>query len=887
MSHSQQRRAAASTGIVGGLVLLSGLAWTLLGWQTTPDKVPETLHPAKPIAVYVWDGFQAHQKSWDATAAQQALVESGLLKTVNRLLDFVVSESGEEGAVVAKKLFGRLFERGFSFSATIEPGQEVTRKLDNGSIESVSTYPAPQVTLLLHGSADLEPKLAALLAGPLQAAKAKQETIGKRKVTRIDAGELPLPPASGFVWTAGDYELGWWVEGGHLVIVGGLHAIQSAIDIADGKAPNLTSNPDYKKLRTAKDFDVAAVSLLDLKSLLGLFSDWGIPRIPGSDNEPGRISFGQILEETGLDGVGQLQGRWGFKGPAIWSETVLQAPAPRTGIPGLFDQKLLTLKDLPPFPKGCENFSVMQFDVSRFATAMLRWANQAHDEFAPAGAPRIKELRAKFQEEFGFELIDDLLDPLGDTFAGFVDPAASGLVPAGALLVDVDDSKKLGVALQKLEEILTKVAGENAKFRTKDVGGRTIHTVQFAGPVAFFSPSWVLDQGWLVIGSTPQTVEAQLKRMDGKLPHWEASPEIAAGLQQLPEKFSSFGYSDPRSGLRSLINLAPTGISLAELGIAEWRKERQRAGKPVDESAEFPISGDDIPPSEEITGPLFPNLSVGTFDDAGIRWYTRNSLPGIPIPGLGGGGGVESAGTVAVLVALLLPAVQQAREAARRTKSKNNLRQMALALHNFHDANSQLPTGTIPNPKLKPDERLSWMVEILPYIEQEALNKLIDRKQGWNDKGHEVIKRTVVSLFQNPAQSFVPPQDAPGVTHYVGIAGIGKDAPTLPITDDKVGMFGYDRVTRFRDVSDGLSNTMMITDASKDFGPWAQGGKSTLRSLTTKPYINGPDGIGSPHVGIIQVLMGDGSVRAIRTDINPETFEALSTIHGGEELGDF
>ncbi|MES2793174.1 MAG: DUF1559 domain-containing protein, partial [Planctomycetota bacterium] len=766
----KSRRATVSTGIVGGLVLLGGLTWTLLGWQAAPTKAPETLLPAKPVALYVWDGFQAHQKTWDATAAQKSLVQSGLLKTVNRLLDFVVSESGEEGAAIGQKLVNRLFERGFSVAITVE---------------TVSSQPAPQVTVLLHGSADLEPKLAELLNGPLQAAKAQQETIGGRKVTRI-----AIPNAAG-------YEIGWWTEGGHLVIAGGVQGIESAIAVANGKVPNLTTNSDVKKLRTSKDFDVAAVSLLDIKALLDLVKNLDVPPVPGANKEPVKIA--EVLHVTGLDTLGLLQGRWGFKGEAIWAETSLQSPAPRTGIMALFDQQQLTLKDLPPFPKGCEYFSAIQFDVSRFTDAMLTWGKLAHEAFASDDVPTVDELLEKFQAQTGVDLVTDLLHPLGDTFAVFTDPAASGLIPAGALLIDVDDAAKLTEALNKLEALATEHAGENVKIRTKEVSGRTVHIIQFPAPFAMVSPTWVVDKGSLIIGSTSQTVEAHLKRIDGKLPQWQAPAEITEALTQLPKKFSSFSYNDPRAGIRSVLGLAPTGISFAELGMAEWRKQRERNGQKVDESAEFPISGDDIPPAEEVTGPLFPNLAVGNVDDDGINWYTRNSLPGIPIPGTGGGGGVESVGVVAVLVAVLLPAVQQAREAARRAQSKNNLKQLGLALHNYYDTYQHLPVGTVENPQLKPEERLSWISSILPYVDQANIYNKIDRKKGWNDAVNQPIVKLSLPVLQNPSQANPPRLDGFGVTNYVGIAGLGKDAATLPLTDKRVGMFGYDRKVNFRE----------------------------------------------------------------------------------------
>jgi hypothetical protein len=257
-----------------------------------------------------------------------------------------------------------------------------------------------------------------------------------------------------------------------------------------------------------------------------------------------------------------------------------------------------------------------------------------------------------------------------------------------------------------------------------------------------------------------------------------------------------------------------------------------------------------------------------------MKSYSRNSLPGSELFLSAGGGGVA--------VALLLPAVQQAREAARRTQSKNNIKQLLLAVHNYHDVHNAFPTGTVPNAALKPEERLSWLTSILPYIDQAALYTTIDQKGSWNKGKNEALATTDLMTYLHPSV----PKGEPGGTNYVGIAGLGVNGPTLDAKDKKAGMFAYDKPRSMRNIVDGTSNTLMISE-TKRTSPWAQGGPGTIRPLTQQPYINGPDGIGGVAVGGANIGLADGSVRFISENIDPKVMEALTTIAGGEPINDF
>jgi prepilin-type processing-associated H-X9-DG protein len=129
----------------------------------------------------------------------------------------------------------------------------------------------------------------------------------------------------------------------------------------------------------------------------------------------------------------------------------------------------------------------------------------------------------------------------------------------------------------------------------------------------------------------------------------------------------------------------------------------------------------------------------------------------------------------------------------------------------------------------------------------------------------------------------------PGLAHYVGVAGVGEGAASLPLEDRRAGVFGHDRKTRPEDIKDGTSTTLMVVETATDNGPWTAGGRATARGLDPDrpPYL-GRDGQFSSyhlHGAVTNALFVDGSVRALRAGMAPEVSEALATIAGGEEVG--
>jgi len=241
---------------------------------------------------------------------------------------------------------------------------------------------------------------------------------------------------------------------------------------------------------------------------------------------------------------------------------------------------------------------------------------------------------------------------------------------------------------------------------------------------------------------------------------------------------------------------------------------------------------------------------------------------------------------LAVFGSLLVAGIAKIRAAHARYQDGTNIRMILLALHNHHDQLGRFPTGTRPNENLGPEKRLSWMAILWPYIEQVALYKIFNLDKAWDAPENCLgIKRSEPAYLseKNPNKQL---PDGPALSHYVGLAGVGLDAATLPANDSRAGFFGYDRKIISTDIKDGTSQTICLIDTASMNGPWAAGGPATMRSVLSslQPYIGVNRQFGGVHEGVAFLGLADASVRSINGTVSPATLEAVATIAGGEVL---
>jgi len=179
-------------------------------------------------------------------------------------------------------------------------------------------------------------------------------------------------------------------------------------------------------------------------------------------------------------------------------------------------------------------------------------------------------------------------------------------------------------------------------------------------------------------------------------------------------------------------------------------------------------------------------------------------------------------------------------------------------------------------PGLAPEEQLSWIVAVLPHLEQEALFRQFDLQKGY--AGNQPASLAQVKTLLCP---FAPTGEA--VTHYVAMAGIGRNAAAQPAETAGNGFMGYERLTTKATIKDNTAYTIALMETRSGLGPWARGGSSNLRGFDPgdSPWFGDNRQFGG-HTDSIFAAFVDGSVRSIRHSIDAKQLAAAITIEGGE-----
>jgi len=222
----------------------------------------------------------------------------------------------------------------------------------------------------------------------------------------------------------------------------------------------------------------------------------------------------------------------------------------------------------------------------------------------------------------------------------------------------------------------------------------------------------------------------------------------------------------------------------------------------------------------------------------------------------------------ALVVALFLPKVQGAREAARRSKCKSNLKEIGLALHAYHSTYGCFPPAYVADKAGRPIH--SWRLLILPFLDEECrqLHAQYDFSEAWDGTANKKLLERRPAVFACPTRMRGACRQCTAYAAIYGPQCVFRGA-------DPIGI---------EEITDGLSNTLLVADVTEADIPWT---KPQDIDVTLHPKPGDRLGLSSDHVGGLQAVFADGSVRFVNNSISQATLNALFTRNGEDKPGDY
>ena len=830
-----------SPGIARNLGLAAGMALALLAPRpaTAADAPSASLAryvPAEDLVGYVeFDGVDAHADAWRKSAAYKALNETNLGATFEGILTQFVDgikapapwkPTGAEAVILVE----HLLRSGFAVGITSPKGAEGAEPSKTRIVVVVRDAARKDVRRVFA-------KVMGVGGEPKVVVK------GARKLFDVASPD-------GESWN-------WWPEKNDLVVAGPPAAHADAIlETLDGKRPNAVDHPIRAALAKAADgFTPIGLGFADVS----------------------KIAMPPEAAQVGLDGLKRVDFRWGFQGDALLSIAHLAAPSPRKGILALFDQPAFDPKDLPPLPAGLKGFAAFSVDADKVFGAItdLRKAMNPRDADAAGKA------EAAVRELTKLGLREDILKQLGPKMAVFARKSAKGggpvavpgipipvEIPEVVAVAKVADGAKFAATLDRLMTVLNEqlraagpppAAGPQGPVlafqKVAGSGPGATYTLTIpagllppGGAFSEIAPTVALGKSTLVIATTPAAAQAVLAQEAPSAPgRWKADGAFATAFEKLPARLVFLSVGDPREALPALVANLPALVQAVNMqlqGRMMGPGGMPGGGAPV---LDIKLDPSKLPKAVDLARRLFPSTMALSVDDEGVRLVAREPMPSLTSPT-----------SVGVLAALMLPATQSAREAARRSQCTNNLKQIGLAMHNFHDANGKLPAGATRDKDGK--ALLSWRVAILPYLNENELYQKFKLDEPWDSEHNKKLVEEMPQVYKCP--SLRKPEV--GSTTYLGIEGEGA-------------IFGGKEAVGFRDITDGTSATLLVVE-SDEAVPWTKPEDMPIEADPKRPKAVP----GSPHTGGFVALLCDGSVRFLKRTIDPKVLHAMMTYAGNE-----
>jgi prepilin-type processing-associated H-X9-DG protein len=776
--------------------------------------------PRRDLILYLeYQGLDAHAEAWQKTAANRLLSETKF----GTLL--------EDMAIQAIDVYQEIFPSKVGVKG-VDAVEIVKRIARNGFVAAVFGKPGERWRYLVAFRQCDRPEIRAALVS--LAANVRGEGEGNAEVGPIDkAGRTLYRFGSGHVW---------WAEKGDLIVTAESEA-DEILGVIDGRRPSAVEHPLRAELFKAKGgFDPVAAGFLESCVLESLSAE---------------------SAQLGLGGLKRLELTWGFDQNALVSNLRGVAPAPRSGVLALLDQPAFGIGSLPPIPAKVSGLTVISIDLVKSYDLIDTLIKRVGQETAGVSNPTI--LRQQ-----GVDLRRDLFANLGTKLAFYTQSShhdepgsAGGLAVSRAagstFSVPVRDQDRVAGVIEQLTRSFGPFVRQRFRFGARDRLSVMVASLSFSKPAGRY-PRYVLDwppnslvapyssllrptvvvtKDQLVVGASNRAIEGAL----AEGPRWQPVDAFIPIVRRLPAEMIYMRLADPRAATPVFIASLPVLVRQIN---AEITMKDRLAGKAA-KDVYLRLDAEIVPTIDEVNGRLFPSSTTVTVDGEGAVLNHREAVPTISSPLAAG-----------VILAYMVPTIRASMDATRRAQCVNNLKQIAMAMHNYHSANNAFPRAASIDLNGKP--LLSWRVAILPYLGHQDLYNKFNLDEPWDSARNKALLKEMPPLYSCPNR--VKPE--PFTTTYEVL--VGKNA-----------MFEKDQDIGAVDVTDGTSNTFLVVESRKAV-PWTKPDDLTFNPGEAASLC----GAGSSHPGGFNAAMGDGSVRFIRDTIDVKKFRAMITRNSGE-----
>lgn len=760
------------------------------------DPILHRIAPAQPLVYLTWSPSISPQPS-SASRLDQLLADPEIARS-GAAIDKVLTKALDEalGRMPAAEAAAAKKVYGISKLLVRQPGAAFVEVMPS----AMNADPDVRIGMLLKAgehSATVQQALDEFVATAPPGVVATVDIAG-RKFRRI-AGNNPKDVVT------------WGMLGQYLAVGIGQDVVQGIFARASQAPPRWLTDVQARA-PMARRASIFVVNLKAAKSLL--------PPIPEADAKP--------MKALGIDNFVMLESVTGIDGESVVSRSLFRTEGTPTGLLAPTTGPGITAADFANMPAGAQHCIVLKGSAASTIKLLLDTAS------ATGGpAPNFQMADAML----GMSVQRDLIPAIGEKAFIWIGRAATPITPPPVMIsIELKDRAKVAAAIERVAALASQPGAgpPGLQINKQNLGDAEVSTLQIPIP-GVPAISWAVLADRLVIATKSQMIGDQAKK-PATFKSLADTPELVRALGE-SKSASTVIYEDPREVYRLLYAGAGIGLTFA--------------GGSIPPNLAEDITLDLLPEPEAISKHLRPDVTTLSLTPAGIEVQSRTSavmlnsthwlLPLAAGAAIGGGRG-------------------EVKPFNRRMVSTNNLKQIGLALHNYHSTMGKFPPAYTVDKNGKPLH--SWRTLILPFVEQAGLYDKIKLDEPWNSEHNmKLFKGHVIDVYNSPGAG--PPSTK---TTYQTIRAPGS-------------LFPGDKAQRIDDIRDGASNTVMVVETNP-----AKGVEWFMPDDYTPTAPDPVQGLKGVWPGLILAGFADGSVRSVSDRMTPDLFQRLTNISDGKTI---